>query len=111
MITMAKFDERLRWYHILIHRAIHDKTVSAVTLEKGKRLFIKPVGGMRSVAYDDMVFVEQNPNKSSEHALAARAGKHITWGITVGQSPWLYIDDDIATRFEACIHDTLKTIH
>ena len=112
MITMEKFDKRLRWYHILIHRAIHDKSKGdkdSVTLAKGERCLIKLNGQLRYASYDGFTFIEQNPNKTSVHALEARNGKHITWGIPEDASkPWLYIDDAIATRFEEAINEHFK---
>lgn len=108
MITMDKFDQRLRWNHILIHRAIHDRIKAIINV--GKKLPIKMNGRMRYASYEGFTLIEQNPNKTSVHAAKARAGEHITWGIPEDASkPWLYIDDDIAARFEAVLNERLKS--
>lgn len=99
-------DKRMLKAYIDIHEAIHDKNADSVKVGN-LRLKINK-GTLRSVAYDGFTFTEQNPNKQSAFAQAARAGAMITWGICDGQ--WLYIDDQVAREFTGQQEAALKRI-
>jgi hypothetical protein len=96
-----KTDPRLKKEYLTIHTAIH----STKKMVPGLILSINTIGGLRYADYDGFRFIQQNPNKSSKFAKEARGGKKITWGMPTGvpegnkAEPWLYIDDEVATRF------------
>lgn len=106
-----KTDQRLREAYITIHDAIHNPTIPLVVknLPGGETLKISKIKGLRSVHYDGIQFIEQNPNKSSAHAKLAREGKRITWGV-VPNGPWIYIDDEIAKRFKRQTQELLAQL-
>jgi hypothetical protein len=110
-ITTMGFDSRLRKVHIDIHRALHDVPyVTEVEVPGGKKAITMNSSGLRQVLFGPYIFVQQNPNKASKHAQRAREGAKITWGI-IQDSPWLYIDDEVATAFteaEFNRHDPIK---
>lgn len=98
-----KTDSRLKSEYFIIHHALHNMQVRRITT------LAIPVsitaGGLRYAEYDKYRFIQQNPHKSSVHAKAARDGKRITWGMPLGvpegntAEPWIYLDDEIETRF------------
>lgn len=98
MANIATFDTRLKAAHIGIHRAIHSPEVIALQDGGTNYPVRKAPNGCRFIDYEGTVFMEQNKNKTNAYAAAARAGKHITWGIQHGS--WIYIDDEIADAFE-----------
>lgn len=102
---MSNLDKRLKAAYVHIHRVIHDETHPTEFQLGPIRKPIHMMGGMRAVTYDDITFVEQNPRKSTTFAERARKGEHITWGIPTADpkgvvAPWIYIDDDIANKFD-----------
>lgn len=117
MATITTFDARLKAAHVGIHRAIHNPEVTEVIVGKEHYPVKRAPNGCRCVDYDDRIFMEQNKNKQTNYARAAREGKHITWGIgshretdDVGRNNWVYIDDDIADAFEARAQKALANI-
>ena len=96
---MKQADKRLKYDHILIHQAIHDKELKEVKLSDGKKKPIKSMGKMRYVPHEGFVFMEQNPDKQTSYAQMARNGAKITWGITSDGGSWIYIDDEVAATF------------
>lgn len=102
---MSNFDKRLKAAYIYIHGIIHDPTHPREFQLGTVRKPVHMMGGMRAVTYDDITFVEQNPRKNTIFAERTRNGEHITWGIPIADAkgvvaPWIYIDDDIATKFD-----------
>lgn len=100
MPTITTFDGRLKAAHIGIHRALHNPEVIELLDNSGGRYPVRRApNGCRYIDYEGMIFMEQNKNKPSAHAEAARNGAHITWGLTKPER-WIYIDDPIAAAFE-----------
>lgn len=97
-----KTDARLKKEYLTIHTVLHNKSKKIVP---GLILGISTTHGLRHTDYDGFRFIQQNPNKSSKFAKEAREGKKITWGMPIGvpegnkAEPWLYIDDEVVTRF------------
>jgi len=75
---------------LLIHSAIHKG--KGIKLADGTVIpVVKVTKGLRQLTYNNILFIEQNPNKDTVYAELARAGHQITWGIREGE--WIKIID------------------
>jgi hypothetical protein len=89
--------------YITIHNALHDASVTSLTVNKQQLNITTGANGCRSTFYKDgdevIKFMEQNKTKTSRFAQRARAGEKITWGIRNGD--WILIDNDTINKFVA----------
>ena len=72
--------ERLENVSLKIFDAIFSNQ-NKVELEGGLYHIRKTGSGLRSVRYEGIFFVEQNPNKGSHWAKLANEGHQILWGL------------------------------
>jgi len=78
---------------IAIHNAIHDISVTKVTIDgKDYPIKVNPGNLCRCVEMYDITYMEQNAYKAtSKYAFMAQNGHKITWGIRGG--PWQLVVD------------------
>ena len=80
-----------------IHHAIHDRSVSEVTINGFVFKLQMNDSSCRFVRVDGVVYIEQNKEKKSKYAKMATEGKKITWICHSGN--WgLIIDNTIQQR-------------
>jgi len=82
---------------LAIDKAIHSRC-TGIYLDKILYRVYKASNGCRSLKYNDILFMEQNPKKRrfngekfvlSDYAKKAREGNKITWGIRGGK--WILV--------------------
>ncbi|EFC35819.1 predicted protein [Naegleria gruberi] len=83
-------DEELK----TIHEAIHNSTISSVTIKGSEYEITTNDGACRFVRIGEIVYIEQNKDKKTKYAKMALEGRKITWITHKGK--WgLIVDDEI----------------
>lgn len=90
---------------LLIDAAIHSDVLGLHLEGKWHPINYKGTSAVRSITYKDVTFIEQNPNKTypkstqlKHHALMARQGHKITWGMKEKPRQWIYVLDHKITE-------------
>lgn len=72
-----------------IHNFIHSNLESFLFRGRKYSIQLSKMDKLRFVIINNIKYIQQNPKNTSEHAIRAKKGEKITWGIRNGK--WILI--------------------